>query len=94
MNRAVGGVEEGSQSCNLSVLDKEVWCGKFLRIDPDGRLETNSESTLEDKQHSCSCNTRGMCRSGIVLDLVDQTCLDGHSSSHDADHRQELLKLA
>lgn len=79
---------------------KQVSLSKFggrracLRIDPYGGLETNGESSLKDKEHSCGTNACGCGNSRGMLDLINQSGLDNHDGRHNADHGKKLTRVS
>ena len=66
----------------------------YLRIDPYGSLETDGESSLEDKKHSSGTDTRRCGDGRGMLDLIDQSSLDCHDDCHNTDHGKKLTKVS
>ena len=58
-------------------------------VNPDGCLEANCESALEDEEHCGRRNTSTMSTSGVVLNLVNETSLDCHHDRHQGDHGEQ-----
>ncbi len=50
---------------------------------------SNHKSTLEDEKHDCPINACTVRNNGLIKDLINWGCLDGHDAGHDSDHREE-----
>lgn len=62
----------------------------FGRVHPDGGLEADGESALEDEQHDCTGDSGCVYSRCLELDLIDERGLDGHHRGHEGYHGEQF----